>query len=132
MSADNGNPPNPPTVVDLIRRIGITGYSMVQNRAELLAVELREENIRLVELLVWGLATCFLGLLFLLVATGVVIFLFPPGGRIYVALGFCILYLAGATMTLLNLKALAKTASTPFSATIDEMKKDSECIESFK
>ena len=132
MSADNGNPPNPPGLIHLFRKIGMTGFAALQNRAELVAVELREENLRVVELFIWGLATCFLGMLFLLVVTGTIIFLFPEGARIYAALGFCVLYLAGAVLALLNLKALAKSASTPFSNTIDELKKDSEWLESLK
>lgn len=132
MSADNGNPPNPPGLVSLLRRMGITVFSSLQNRAELLAVELREENLRVVELFIWGLAACFLGLMFLIVATFTVIYLFAPEHRIYAELGFCVLYLAGAVFALLNLKALAKSASTPFSDSIAEIKKDAEWLESLK
>lgn len=133
MSADNGNPPNPPGLLSLFRKIGITGFSALQNRAELLALELREENLRIVELFIWGLAACFLGLMFLVVGTFTVIFfLCPEGMRIYAALGFSILYLVGAVLALLNLKALAKSASTPFSDSIGEIKKDAEWLESLK
>lgn len=132
MSADNGNPPNPPGLFSLFRKIGITAFSSLQNRAELLAVELREENLRVVELFIWGLATCFLSMMFLVVATGTVIFLFPAGSRIYAALGFCLVYLVGAVLALLNLKALAKGAATPFSDSIEEIKKDAEWLESLK
>ena len=132
MSVDNGNPPNPPGLIHLFRKIGMTGFSALQNRAELVAVELREENLRVVELFIWGLATCFLGLMFLIVATGTIIYLFPEGARIYAALGFCVVYLAGAVLTLLNLKALAKSASTPFAESIEEIKKDAEWLESLK
>jgi uncharacterized membrane protein YqjE len=71
-------------------------------------------------------------MMFLVVATGTVIFLFPEGARIYAAMGFCVLYLAGAVLTLLNLKALAKGASTPFADSIAEIKKDAEWLESLK
>src|SRR5580698_6668436 len=107
MSADNGNPPTPPGLVHLVRKIGITVFSSLQNRAELLAIELREENLRVVELFIWGLATCFLALMFLIVATFTVIYLFAPEYRVYAGLGFCVLYLVGAALALLNLKALA-------------------------
>jgi uncharacterized membrane protein YqjE len=132
MSTDNGNPPTPPGLVQLVRRMGITVFSSLQNRAELLAVELREENLRVVELFIWGLAACFLGLMFLVVATFTVIMLFAPENRIYVGLVFCVLYLAGGIVALLNLKLLAKSASTPFSDSIDEIKKDAEWLESLK
>src|SRR5882724_9095241 len=104
MTGNDGNPP--PGLFSLFRKIGITTFSALQNRAELLALELREENLRVVELFIWGLATCFLGMMFLVVLTGTVIYLFPEGSRIYAALGFCVLYLAGAAFALLNLKSL--------------------------
>jgi uncharacterized membrane protein YqjE len=132
MSAENGNPPTPPGLVQLIRRMGITVFSSLQNRAELLAVELREENLRVVEMFIWGLAACFLGLMFLVVATFTIIVLFEPEHRIYVCLAFCVLYLAGAVLALLNLKSLAKSASTPFSDSIEEIKNDAEWLESLK
>jgi uncharacterized membrane protein YqjE len=132
MTADNGDPPNPPGLFSLFRKLGVTAFSSLQNRAELLAVELREENLRVVELFIWGLAMCFLGLMFLIVATATVIFLFPHDLRIYAALGFCVLYLAGAVVALWNLKALAGTAGTPFADSIEEIKKDAEWLESLK
>jgi uncharacterized membrane protein YqjE len=132
MSADNGNPPNPPGLAHLFRRMGITFFSSLQNRAELLALELREENLRVVELFIWGLATCFLGLMFLVVLTFTVIYLFSPEYRIYPALVFCVLYLVGAVLALLNLKSHAKSKSTPFSDSIGEIKKDAEWLESLK
>jgi uncharacterized membrane protein YqjE len=132
MSAENGNPPTPPGLVQLVRKIGITFFSSVQNRAELLAIELREENLRVVELFIWGLATCFLALMFLIVGTFTVIILFPQEYRVYVGLVFCVLYLAGAVFCLLNLKSLAKNAATPFADSIEEIKKDNEWLESLK
>lgn len=133
MSVDNGHPPHPPGLIHLFRKIGMTGFAALQNRAELAAVELREENLRVIELFIWGLATCFLGLMFLIVVTGTIIYLFPEGNpRICAALVFCLLYLAGAVLALLNLKALAKSASTPFADSIEEIKKDSEWLESLK
>lgn len=106
--------------------------SALQNRAELLAVELREENLRVVELFIWGLAACFLGMMFLIVGTFAVIWVFPEDKRIYAALGFCVIYLVAAVLAVLNLRALAKSASTPFSDSVDEIKKDVEWLESLK
>jgi len=129
---ENGNPTNPPGLFSLIRKIGISAFSAMQNRVELLAVELREENLRVVEMFIWGLAACFLSLMFLVVVTGTVIYLFREDLRIYAALGFCVLYLTGAVLAMLNLKALARSGSTPFSGSIEEIKKDSEWLESLK
>jgi uncharacterized membrane protein YqjE len=129
---DSEGQPQPPGLLSLLRKVGITGLGALENRAELLAVELREENLRFVELVIWALATCFLGLMFLVVVTGTVIFLFAPEYRIYAAIGFCVLYLGGAIFALKNLKALATSAGTPFAESIGEVKKDRAWLESLK
>lgn len=132
MSADNGNPPTPPGLTSLLRKAGITIFESLQNRAELAAVELREENLRVVELFIWGTITCFLGLMFLVVATFAVIMMFAPEHRIFAALVFAGIYLVAAALALLNLKALAKRSGTPFADSIEEIKKDAEWLESLK
>jgi uncharacterized membrane protein YqjE len=132
MSEGNGHSPTPPGLAHLVRKVGVTVFSSLHNRAELLAVELREEELRAVELFIWGLITCFLGLLFLIVATFAVVFMFPVEYRVYVALGFSALYLVATVLALRNLRALAKDESTPFAGSIEEIKRDSEWLESLK
>lgn len=107
-----------------------TLLSALHTRGELFVTELEEEKTRVVELLIWAMAAGFLGMMFLALFTGVIIFLFPHDLRIYAAIGFCVLYLAGAIFALLNLKALIKSGPPPFSDTINELKKDRACLES--
>jgi len=107
-----------------------TVLSMLHTRGELFLTELEEEKTRVVELLIWTMAAGFLGMMFLALFTAVVIFIFPEELRIYAVGGFCVLYLAGAVFALLNLKALIKNGPPPFSATVNEIKKDRACIES--
>ncbi|MDB6125887.1 MAG: hypothetical protein JWQ71_4880 [Pedosphaera sp.] len=123
---------NPPSIFNLLRKVGLTGLSALQNRGELLLVELQEEKNRTIELLIWAAAVCFLGIMFLVVFTGTIIFLFPQEWRIYAAGGFSLLYLAGTILTLLNLKALVKNAAVPFEESIAEVKKDRQWLESLK
>jgi uncharacterized membrane protein YqjE len=123
---------SPPGIFTLLRKLGLTGLSALENRSELLLVELQEEKNRTIELLIWAAAVCFLGMMFVVVLTGTIIFLFPAEWRIYAAGGFCLLYLAGTIFTLLNLKALVKSAAVPFADTIAEVKKDRQWLESLK
>ncbi len=132
MSEGNGNPPTPPRLASLVRKAGITFFSSLQNRAELASVELREENLRVVELFIWGIVTCFLGLLFLIFGTFAVIMMFAPEHRVFAALVFSGIYLVAAVLALLNLKAQAKRTDTPFAGSIEEIKKDAEWLESLK
>jgi uncharacterized membrane protein YqjE len=107
-----------------------TVLSAFQTRGELFITELEEEKTRVVELLIWAMAAGFLGIMFLVLFTGVIIYLFPVDLRIYAAAGFCILYLAGAIMAVLNLRSLIRSGPPPFADTLNELKKDRACLES--
>ncbi len=129
MSEPNGKPPS---LIDLGRKAALTGLSALHNRGELFLVELEEEKCRALELLIWAMAACFLGMMFVAVLTATIIWLFPSDLRIYAAGGFCVLYLAGVVLAVLNLKALAKTSPPPFSDSIAEVRKDREWLESLR
>ena len=110
-----------------LRKLLDTGLAALHNRAELFAVELQEEKTHVIEILLWVSALLFLAMMAVIVLTATVILLFSEELRVYVAGGFCLLYLAGATWTFFGLKARLKRP-IPFSATIDEVKKDREWL----
>ena len=124
--------PSPPGLAELARKLVRTGALALANRGRLFQVELQEETNRVVELFIWAVAVCMLGMMFALVLTATVLLLVREGWRIYAAIGFCLLYLAGAVFALLNLKALVKEAPLPFSDTMAETKKDLEWFESLE
>jgi uncharacterized membrane protein YqjE len=121
-----------PGLPGLVRKLVMTGLAALQNRGELLQVELQEEKNRVVELFIWAAVACFLAFFFVVVLTGTIILLFPDDLRIYAAGGFSLLYLVGAVLALLNLRALVKSAAMPFAETMAEVKKDREWLESLK
>lgn len=110
--------------------LAATCLSSLHNRGELFLLELEEERTHFAELLIWAMAVGALGLMFLVVFTAFIILLFPVEMRIWACAGFCLLYLGGAILALLNLKSLLKNSPPPFSGSIDEMKKDREWFES--
>jgi uncharacterized membrane protein YqjE len=128
---DEGNP-HPPGLPGLLRKAALTALAAFEIRGEIFLVELEQEKSRLMESLIWGAAVCFFGMMFVVVLTGTVIFLFPEDCRIYAAAGFCLLYLLGAVLAWLNLKAFAKGSTRPFSGTVEELKKDRQWLESLK
>jgi uncharacterized membrane protein YqjE len=122
----------PPGLAALTRKVVLTGLAAAHNRGELLQVEIQEEINRVVELFIWTGAVCLLGTLFLLVLTATVVLFFSEERRIYAAGAFCVLYLVGAVLAFLNLKALMKSAALPLADTMAELKKDREWLESSK
>jgi len=128
----NNGDSQPPTLSALARKVVVTGFAALYNRGELLQIELQEEKNRVVELFIWAGTVCILGLLFLLVLTATVILLFSEAYRVYAAGAFCVLYLLGAVLAFLNLKALIKDATLPLANTMAEVKKDREWLESLK
>jgi uncharacterized membrane protein YqjE len=122
--------PSPAGFLSQAKMLVGTCLSSLQNRGELFLLELEEEKSHFMELLIWAMAVGVLGLMFLVVFTLLVILLFPPDLRILAVAGFCLLYLLGAILALLNLKSLLKEVPPPFSASVNEMKKDREWLES--
>jgi uncharacterized membrane protein YqjE len=119
-----------PGFIAQFRKIGRTALGALQNRGELLAVELQEENARITEILVWAIATAMLAMAGVLLLTVTIILLFPAVLRIYAFGGFTALYLIGALVALFNVKALLK--HEPFAESISQVRKDSLWLDSLK
>ena len=100
--------------------------AILQNRADLLAVELQEEKYRLVEVLILVGIALALGMMALFVFTGVIIFAVPEAYRLWVACGLGVFYLLGIFALWSRIKKLLQ--NQPFPETIDQIKKDWECL----
>jgi uncharacterized membrane protein YqjE len=119
-----------PTLGRLTRRTFATVLGLIENRAELLALEFEEESVRVLKLLIFGVGALILSMMTLLLITGVVIFIVPEPGRLWVAVGFACLYLAGTIGAAFAVKGLVKQA--PFAESLKQIKKDSELLDAFK
>lgn len=119
-----------PTFGKLARRTLATFIGALENRAELFVVEFEEENARVMKLVILGVGCCFLAMMTILLLTAVIIFLVPEADRIWAALGFAILYLAGAVGAALSVKSLLKRA--PFAESLNQIKKDAQLLDAFK
>jgi len=108
------------------RKIGGIVAAVLQNRADLLAVELQEEKYRLVEVLILVGVALALGMMALFVFTGVIIFAVPEAYRIWVACGLGVLYLLGIVALWSRIKKLLQ--NQPFPESINQIKKDWECL----
>lgn len=104
-----------------------TALAAVHTRVELLAVELHEESIRLAELVMLAAAVVALGILALGLITAAVVLLLSGNGRLVALALFAIGYLVAAGWAFRTLSMLLKS-SAPFSGTLEELRKDRECL----
>ena len=86
--------------------------------------------MRAAELLMWAVTLAFFAMMGLMLLTTAIIFLCPPGARVYITGAFSALYLAVAVRAWFGLKALLR--DEPFSQTIHEVKKDRQWLDSLK
>lgn len=111
------------------RRLAQNAMAAVQNRVELFALELREEKNQAVNVLIWVCTAVLCGLMALVAVTATAILFCPEDKRGYVAGGFTIFYLAGAVFAYLKARGRMKDETPPFSATIEEFRKDQEWLQ---
>lgn len=105
-----------------------TGITLLRNRLELLGVELAEERVRLLSLLAYGAAAfvCIAaGLIFLAIFLTVLLW----DSHRLLALGvFSALFLGAGVASLTLAMNLSRSGSKLFSASLAELRKDSESL----
>jgi len=121
--------PNPAGLFASLRRLLDNTLALVQNRLELFALELKEEKCRFIEILVWASAVILLGVMAVMMVTLTVVFLFWESARVFVLAGFCLLYVLGAIAAFVGLRRRLKNQPLPFAESLNEIKKDRECLQ---
>ena len=116
---------NPGPLASIRRLLAALG-GVVRTRVELLAVELEEQQHRLIELQVLMGAALVLGILSLVLFSAVFIFVFREDLRLYAAAGLGVLYLAGVVALVCRIKR--RLRGEPFPDTIAQVRKDCECL----
>lgn len=114
--------------LDSVRRMSDSLLGLVQNRFELAGVELQEEKLRALNLLVWLALAIALGTAGLLIGMGALaLFLWNKAG--YAGLiGMAVVAVAGAGGLLHSIRRRIHTARAPFAETVEEFRKDRECL----
>jgi uncharacterized membrane protein YqjE len=110
-----------------LRRIGSTLLGVVQTRIELFGLELREEKLRLAESLIWAAGLFFFGQIALLLLTMALVLVFREHA-VLVLLLFGFVYAGMAVGCGLALRQRLKNRPSPFSGTVEELKKDREWL----
>src|ERR1041385_2863052 len=117
-----------PGLFSSAKRLLNTALAGAENRVELFLVELKEERIRVLDVLLLGSAAGVLGFMALLMVTVTLVVVFWDSARVQVLVALSACYTLGAIGVVWRLKVLLRNWSS-FSATLDELKKDRACFE---
>jgi uncharacterized membrane protein YqjE len=112
------------TSKQFVRRLATIG----ENRLELLAVEVHEERERLRHVILLGFGVAAFGLLAGVTLTAAIVFLLWPWSPAAVLIGLTILYAAIGGCLYDRLNKILRGWQT-LSASIDQLRKDRECLE---
>ena len=117
-----------PGVFTSLRRLFRTVLAQAHNRLELLLVEVREERLRLFDVLLLAGVLLILALMTLMTATLAVVILCVRANRLDPLVALGLLYLAATILSFWRLRVRLKNWA-PFSATLTELKKDKACLD---
>jgi uncharacterized membrane protein YqjE len=120
--------PGPVGYLGSLRSLGDGLLAGAQDRLALFTVELQEEKFRLVQTFIWISAAVFTGMMAVTFVSLTLVYLFWDSARLAVLGGLALLYCAAlAGITVAFRRYLARQPA-PFSATLQEIGKDRECI----
>jgi len=120
----------PRGVLESLRGICDSVVGLLQNRLELLGVELQEQKERLVKVILLAIGMLFLGNMAALVLTVTIVVLAGPEARKPVLVILSLLYVAGTVAAFLMLRKEMQAGSVPLKDTVSELKKDRDWLSS--
>jgi len=96
----------------------------VETRLDLFIVELQEEKLRFVQIVLWMCGAVFFTAIGLIMFTFTVITLLGPDLLEEALIVFTVFYVVGAGVSFYKLNQMLRYGEKPFSATIDQLKRD--------
>jgi uncharacterized membrane protein YqjE len=120
--------PGPSGLLGSLRGFADGLLGSVQDRVELLSIELHEEKHRLVQIIVWISGIVLTGMLAIIFASLALIFWFWDSARVAVAFSLAGAYAAGFAAVVLFFRRYLARQPRPFAGTISELKSDRTCI----
>ena len=124
---ENGRPASSGFLGSL-RALGDGLLATVQDRIELVSVELQEEKIRLIRIFVWICAAVFTGVMAITFASITLVYLFWESARLAVLGGLTVLYSGALLVIMIAFRRYLARQPKPFAATLDEIGDDRACI----
>lgn len=126
---DSSSPPPPPTgLLGSFRALGDTLVAGLQERLELLSVEVQEEKFRLIQIFVWISAAVFTAMMTLAFASLTVVYLFWESARLAALGGLTLGYAGALAAIVVAFRRYLARQPKPFAATLQELTEDRTCI----
>lgn len=122
-------PPSPPAgLLGSFRALGDTLVASLQDRLELLSVEVQEEKFRLIQIFVWISAAVFTAMMALAFASLTVVYLFWENARLAALGGLTLFYASALAAIVVAFRRYLARQPKPFAATLQELTEDRACI----
>ena len=118
----------PPGFWASFRVLGESLLAGVQDRVELVSVELQEEKFRLIQIFFWISAAVFTGMMTITFASLTLVYLFWESARLAVLGGLTAFYAVALIVVILGYRRFIARLPIPFQASREELSKDRTCI----
>lgn len=112
----------------VLARAGASLLASVQDRIELLSVELQEEKYRLIQTFVWVSAAIFTAGLAIAFASLAVVYYFWENARVAALGGLALFYTGVFAGVVYGFRRYLARQPRPFAATLEELREDRACI----
>ncbi len=117
-------------ILQSLRNLATTLVALLQNRLELLATDLEEERIRLLQLLFWAAGALFFCALGVLMITVLVVLLVWESHRLTGIVVLAVVFLAIGVGLAIGVRNRMHLRSRLFSSSLDELAKDKDRLTS--
>ena len=114
--------------VHSFRALGDTLLGSVQDRLELLSIELQEEKFRLIQTFIWISAAVFTGMMAITFASLTLVYWLWDSARLAALGGLTILYGCAVAVIVVAFRRYLARQPKPFAATLSEIGTDRACI----
>lgn len=110
------------------RSLGDNLLASVQDRLELLSIDLQEEKFRLIQTFVWIGAALFTGMMTVMFASLALVYAFWESARLAVLGGLTAFYAISLVLVIVAFRRFVARQPRPFAATLQEINEDRACI----
>jgi uncharacterized membrane protein YqjE len=117
-----------PGILHSVRTLADNVLATVEDRVELVSVELQEEKYRLIQVFIWISAAVFTGVMAITFASITLVYLLWDGARLAALGGLTLLYTGAMVTIVVAFRRYLARQPRPFAATLEEIKVDRTCI----